>query len=157
MKIEFIPEYTCYISKYGKRPCTTVEVKIIETDDKTIVIATDLLSHNENLPCKSSITNTIEFFIKDFFNKMKKDNPEIKLEDIIWIEHYRERGSPGDSLPESYDLVIPVNPIFNNKGYIEKVKPSWIRLLMDEMDEEKRKGITLEEVIEELKKRNLLK
>lgn len=88
---------------------------------------------------------------------MKKDNPEIKLEDIIWIEHYRERGSPGDSLPESYDLVIPVNPIFNNKGYIEKVKPSWIRLLMDEMDEEKRKGITLEEVIEELKKRNLLK
>lgn len=157
MEIKLIPEYTYYTSKYGKQPCTTVEVKIIEINDKIIVIATDLLSHNKNLHCRSSITNTVEFFIKDFFNKMKRIDPKIKLENIIWIEHYRERGSPGDSLPESYDLVIPVNPIFNDEGYIEKVKPSWIRLLMDEMSEEKRKGITLEEVIEELKKRNLLK
>ncbi|WP_029523516.1 hypothetical protein [Persephonella sp. KM09-Lau-8] len=157
MKIDFIPEYTYYISKYGKRPCATVEVKVIKTNTKIVVIATDLLSHNENLPCKSSITNTVEHFIKEFFNKMKRDNPKLKIEDIIWIEHYRERGSPGDSLPETYDLVTPINPIFNNEGYIEKVRPNWKRLIMDEMDEEKRKGITLEEVLTELKKRNLLK
>ena len=155
--IAYYPEYTYYLYKEGKQPCATIEVQVLKVKNKYIVIATDLLSvRSKKLKCKQSITNSYEYFIKDFFNKIKKENPDIKLKDFIWIEHYYERGDKTDSLPESYDLVTPINIEINEKGLIEKCKPSWKRLLMDDINPEKRKGLSINCLINKLEKLNII-
>ncbi len=155
--IAYYPEYTYYIYREGRQPCATVEVQVLKIHKKYIVIATDLLSVKaKKLNCRQSITNSYEYFIKDFFNKMKKENPTIKLKDFVWIEHYYERGDKTDSLPESYDLVIPVNIEIDEKGFIEKCKPSWKRLLMDDMNPEKRKGLSISQLMDKLEELNII-
>jgi len=143
------------MSKIGKKPCATVELLILKNKEKYIVIASDLISIRKDTECKQSLTNPVEYLIKDVFNRMKKENPQLKLENFIWIEHLYERGDY-DTLPEEFSLVTPSDVMFDSKGYISSLKPSWLCLIMDDIEPEKRKGISLEEALKKLKELKIL-
>ena len=159
--LNYIPEFK-YTAKYGykRNPCGIVEVKEFQIGNKRIVIATDLTSlpkneENEKLPCKMSITNSVEWFIRAYFNLQKEKDPSLRLADFIWIERYTERGTHREH-PESLDLVFPIEVEYDNNGFIVKAKPKWKYLWKDDLNKEKRKGITIEEIAKLLKEKGLI-
>jgi hypothetical protein len=72
------------------------EVEIWEHDNKFLVILTEPCTESSG----TSVTNACEDIATKLYNQPGVFPKETQIHDIIWIEHYPERG-----FPETYDLI----------------------------------------------------